>query len=588
LIGSIGSALASAVLAQAYERADHERDEANAARERADLARTDADLARADAEAGYRAAAADFELAFQSFDELINATQRKIENQPGLLPVKRQLLESAAAGLERLTQPPGEISRIHRLVVNAHQRLGDVYFDLGRTAEARKSYANDLAAAEAWAAQQPGLSDAWRAVAGAHDKIGNLADFAHDAGTAADHFRAAVGIRRKLADEYPNDRRIQREWSISLDKLGDIALAAGESAEARANYERSLAIVEALPPGADAAERGIDLRFRHSRICDACVALDDLEAADRHARRAVSEAESLTRIDAVVGRQQVAASLQRNAEVALRRGDLGAGVAIRRKILAARREILAADSHNQEAKRNVYVALSLLGQALLAAREEAAARRALEECRTLSEAAVAADPTSIQKGMDVIVVYRDLSLLDAIDGQYAAAAGWMEKCAQACRLAELEPQAAYLQPRAWRLLYERNRAILLAAARLGIDDSARFASEEPPIRIGLLRLRIKLLAWKGKFAEAAADVEELKKLAPDDRECLMAIAEALALAAAGEAERERYSAAAIGALTELLHRHPELRGGLVGNSAFAALLSHPECRKLLHPPKQSN
>lgn len=61
-----------------------------------------------------------------------------MKSQPGLLPVKRQLLENAAAGLEKLVHTPEESFRVGELVVVAHDRLGDVYFDLGRTAECRR------------------------------------------------------------------------------------------------------------------------------------------------------------------------------------------------------------------------------------------------------------------------------------------------------------------------------------------------------------------------------------------------------------------------------------------------------------------
>lgn len=144
----------------------------------------------------------------------------------------------------------------------------------------QKAYDNALRAAEDWAARMPGDPHAARAVANAHDKLGTQANTTMNSAAVADHYQKAADIRRKLSERFPTDTQIQREWSISLNKLGDIELVAGNSATAFDRYKESLKNrVEALTPGQDPVERLADIRFCNTKLCEACLALDDLEAA---------------------------------------------------------------------------------------------------------------------------------------------------------------------------------------------------------------------------------------------------------------------------------------------------------------------
>jgi hypothetical protein len=71
------------------------------------------------------------------------------------------------------------------------------------------------------------------------DKIGNVKLRAGDAAGTLTAYEESLAIRRDLAKDKSN-ARAQRDLSISLEKIGDIKLRAGDAAGALAAYEESL------------------------------------------------------------------------------------------------------------------------------------------------------------------------------------------------------------------------------------------------------------------------------------------------------------------------------------------------------------
>ena len=252
-------------------------------------------------------------------------------------------------------------------------------------------------------------------------------------------------------------------------------------------------------------------------------------------------------------------------------------------LLALRRNILVEEPSSAEAQRNVRVALNSLGDALIMAHEVSSARVAYEECRTMCEAAIAADPGSIQKALDLSFCYRELTVADVLAGRYADAAAWVEQNITISRKAESDPKAAYLKPKEWLISYERERDTLLAAARVGLDDPARFDVEPRPIKIGLMRLRALNLAWISQAASAVKAADDLVKIDPDDVDSLLDAAKAYAFATScGEPDKkEQYAAAAIETLTRLVRINPYMRSAIPVYPAFIKLRSYPAYRELL-------
>ena len=86
------------------------------------------------------------------------------------------------------------------------------------------------------------MREAQRDLSVSLDRIGDVKLQAGDRAGALAAYEESLAIRRKLAEADPGNAEAQRDLSVSLDKIGDVKLQAGDRAGALAAYEESLAI----------------------------------------------------------------------------------------------------------------------------------------------------------------------------------------------------------------------------------------------------------------------------------------------------------------------------------------------------------
>jgi tetratricopeptide (TPR) repeat protein len=80
-------------------------------------------------------------------------------------------------------------------------------------------------------------------------RLGNVAMAQDDLAVAKARYEESLGIDRKLAAGDATSAVALRNLSVSLSKLGDVAVAQGDLAAAKACYEESLAIRRKLAAG---------------------------------------------------------------------------------------------------------------------------------------------------------------------------------------------------------------------------------------------------------------------------------------------------------------------------------------------------
>jgi hypothetical protein len=100
---------------------------------------------------------------------------------------------------------------------------------VGATIERRQAI-HDVAASRA--AADPGNAQAQRDLSISHNKMGDVAVAAGDSASAESHYRASLEIAQRLAAADAGNAQAQRDLSISHDKMGAVAVAAGDSAGA--------------------------------------------------------------------------------------------------------------------------------------------------------------------------------------------------------------------------------------------------------------------------------------------------------------------------------------------------------------------
>ena len=146
----------------------------------------------------------------------------------------------------------------------------------------------------------PGNAVAQRDLSVSLDRIGDVKLQAGDRAGALAAYEESLAIRRKLAEADPGNARAQRDLSVSLNKIGDVKLQAGDRAGALAAFEEGLAIARKLAeadPGN--AEAQTDLVVSLTRIAGVsddpqplyAEALAILEALDADGRLSMEQRE---------------------------------------------------------------------------------------------------------------------------------------------------------------------------------------------------------------------------------------------------------------------------------------------------------
>ncbi|MDQ3154408.1 MAG: hypothetical protein M3R63_22705 [Actinomycetota bacterium] len=132
------------------------------------------------------------------------------------------------------------------------------------TVERRNSL---LKLAESRAAADPGNAGYQRDLTVIHSKLGDLAVALGDTPTAEQHYRTGLTIAERLATADPGNAQYQRDLTVSHNRLGDLAVALGDTTTAEQHYRTGLTTRERLAtadPGNAQYQR--DLTVSHNKL----------------------------------------------------------------------------------------------------------------------------------------------------------------------------------------------------------------------------------------------------------------------------------------------------------------------------------
>jgi serine/threonine-protein kinase len=245
----------------------------------------------------------------------VQVSESRLLNEPGLQPLRRELLESARdyyqqIADERATDPAAladlgmaygrlaqitaeietpakaiELNRKARDVLTAlgaahpdeprHRPLlaacdfvqGEFEQALGRTADAEASYRKALAAREALARERPGDAALAGKLAETHSRLGTLSYAAGRMKDAEEAFGRSRTLFGDLARDHPGEPRFRRGAASGLFNLALVLRETGRSREARDSFDAALRLREALvkeSPGDIQTRR--DLVFSHGEL----------------------------------------------------------------------------------------------------------------------------------------------------------------------------------------------------------------------------------------------------------------------------------------------------------------------------------
>ncbi len=413
------------------------------------------------------------------YDEAAGIAAQAERMLPGTVTVAAYLAEV------RPLIPPAERAWIivADLEVQAILRAGDL------RAATRQLHAIH-AQVQARAAADPANTGWRRDLSVSHDRLGDVAVAAGDLAAARTAYQASLDIRVRLAAD-PASTGWQRDLSVSHERLGDVAAAAGDLTAARTAYQASLDIrvrLAAADPANTEWQR--DLSGSHQALGDVAGAVGDLAAAHAAYQASLEIIERLATADPANTEWQrdAGSNHDRLGDVARAAGDLAAARAAYQAALDIAERLVATDPANTGWQRELSVSHSKVGDVEMEAGDLAAARAAYQAALDIRVRLAAADPANT--GWQ-----RDLSIGHSKVGDVARAAGDLAAARAAYQAAlDIRVRLAAADPAntGWQrdLSVSHNRlgdvavaAGDLAAARTGyqasLDIAARLAAADP-------------------------------------------------------------------------------------------------------------
>jgi tetratricopeptide (TPR) repeat protein len=260
----------------------------------------------------------------------------------------------------------------------------------------------------------------WRRDLSVHyERLGDLAIAAGDRPTAKQHFQAGLAIRQHLAATDPENTEWQRDLTVSHNRLGALAIAAGDLPDAEQHLRAGLAIRQRLAATApDNTEWQRDLSISHNRLGNLAVAAEDLPAAERHFQAGLNIRQRLaaTDPDNVQWQRDLSISHHNLGNLAVMAGKLNLAEQHFHADLAIAEWLVVKDPEHLRWQRDLSISHNNRGDLALAARDLTTAQHHYQAGLNIAERLVATDPTNTQWQHDLSISHHKL-------GDLAVAAG---------------------------------------------------------------------------------------------------------------------------------------------------------------------
>jgi tetratricopeptide (TPR) repeat protein/tRNA A-37 threonylcarbamoyl transferase component Bud32 len=446
LVVSVGSTWAAVAIRQ-------ERNQKEAERKAAVAAREDADEARKAAQHNEVIAAQQADLALETLNTLIFKVQQRLNKDPGMQPLERDLLESALDGLGRVAAQTGVNSNIQWSVEDALLRLGEIAMQDGKSEAAYGYFQRRYDMTRADLDAEPDNARLMERVALTCINLAMVNTSLHrDMKKALSLYQEALKLRTRVAQVPPDELREQNEkllptqrmrpffiklnLSESYTRVGLTHYFMGDLAQAEAPILQSLALREELVTELLAREAAWSLAISPTdpgtplSVAGSVALLSDLASEQRqnlarnyhligeiyfrlrnldkslayYARCAAIREEELAehpkdfRLKGDLGQ-----FYEYYGTVYLWLGDTHEALPLYDRSLKLLREVTAVDG-SVEHKKNLAVALYSEGMAAQRLKDAAGADKCFGECLQIRDELAAKDPRNDRAKMDLMLV----------------------------------------------------------------------------------------------------------------------------------------------------------------------------------------
>jgi tetratricopeptide (TPR) repeat protein len=400
------------------------------------------------------------QLALKTIDRVVHKIQDRLQIEPNWQELRKELLAEALAGLNGLARAAAAAEANHQ-TIHTLLKLGDIFRDIeiGGIGKARSQYekAHELAArlAEADAENAQAQSD----LAISLNSLGDVYRAEGDSGAAMEFYNKSVEIHRKLAQADANDAQAQQDWSTSLDRLGNMQWEQGDKRAALESYKTALAIDRKLAdadPHDTQAQRNLAVSL--IKMGDMQLEAEDREAALESYKGALDICRKLANSDPknTQDQQNLSASLGRLGNVQLAKGDRQSALESYKEALVIDRKLALADPMNAQVQRGLSVSLNKLGAVQLKTGDIGAAFESYKESLDLRRKLATAEPKNAIAQRDLAISLGRLGVIQEENGDgMSARNSYREALSLFRKLADADRKNAQAQ-RDLLIIYEKS------------------------------------------------------------------------------------------------------------------------------------
>jgi serine/threonine protein kinase/tetratricopeptide (TPR) repeat protein len=508
------------------------------------------------------------ELAVEAYDQLVSQVQEQLKDRPGMQQLRHDLLSAALPRLEQMShswQAADASKDVGNSIGVAHERLGDIYLELGDVQQAREHYQQAHVQFGAFLAAKPESTTAKRNLSSIYRKLRDVALRSGDIKASRDYMNKALEIAQSLAAQVPRDSWAWHDLSECYYLRGGVNLEVDDREAALRDYDAALGFARTAAEMEPHSRAAKDMLARcHEQIGQTLILTGNYDAARRHVEEALPLRTSLATAepDSRLALSRLAVAEQMMAAVNQRLVNLPEASKHASKCIELWQKLVAEDGRDAEARRSLVKAYIGLSDVHRASGNMAAIRE--DDLKAVQIASqLATDQQDIGAQLDLAAAYINLGQDEMAALNYADAARWLQQAVTL--LQELQKHGKLDNQPRWRkvLTQEEHRLVLCRKAPQAIQD-LRFALAQPPAQAGdLLTIRATVLANRGQHVSAAEAADKLLALEPKNRHnaydaaciyalCVRSVSQDKSpaeLTAEKLAYRKRYAALAIQTLT---------------------------------------
>jgi len=353
--------------------------------------------------------------ALNSYDEAL-ATQRKLAAQD---PTDAKLQQDLCNSLEKIgdvliAQGNVPLARgkfqealdireklIDRLQLDlsfSYADIGYVFSVQGDSEQALEYCNRALAIREALLKQQPGDADLKRYKSTCLEQIGHELTVVGDFEKAVEVYRQSLEITRELAARDGNTMW-QRDYSISLERMGDVLAAQAKWSDALRNYEASHSIcLKLLSQDAKNSMWQSDLFWTYQDIGNVKLAQNNLQEAQNNYDAAFAIAKKLTETDSFNSEWESNLGIisEKKGETLTAQGMVTEALQNYRESSSIAKRLSETDPRNYEWKSNLAIVTEKIAEALAGQGDFAGALEAFRNALVISEKLVKQNPKNAQ------------------------------------------------------------------------------------------------------------------------------------------------------------------------------------------------